>query len=39
MALLKAIGTVTHEHNGKLKISLAPETEMLPAPHNKEVDI
>jgi len=39
VALLEAIGTLTHEHNGKLKISLGPETEVLPAPHGKDVEI
>jgi hypothetical protein len=39
VALLEAIGTVTHEHNGKLKISLGPETEVLAATHGKEVDV
>jgi hypothetical protein len=37
VSLLEAIATVTHEHNGKLKISLGPETEVLPAPHGKDV--
>ena len=39
VALLEAIGTVSHEHNGKLKMSLGPETEVLPAPHGKDVDV
>ena len=39
VSLLEAIGTVTHEHNGKLRVSLGPETEVLPAPHGKDVDI
>jgi hypothetical protein len=39
VSLLEAIGSVTHEHNGKLKVTLGPETEMLPAPHGKDVDI
>jgi hypothetical protein len=30
IALLEAVGTVTHEHNGKLKVSLGPETEVFP---------
>jgi hypothetical protein len=38
VSLLEAIGSVTHEHNGKLKVSLGAETEMLPAPHGKDVD-
>lgn len=38
-SLLENVGTVTHEHNGKLKVSLGPETEMFPAPHAKDVDV
>jgi hypothetical protein len=30
--------TVTHEHNGKLKVALGPETEVFAAPHGKDVD-
>jgi hypothetical protein len=39
IALLEAVGTVTHEHNGKLKVSLGPETEVFPAPHGKDVEV
>jgi hypothetical protein len=39
VSLLETVGTVTHEHNGKLKVSLGPETEMLPPPHGKDVDV
>jgi hypothetical protein len=38
VSLLESIGTVTHEHNGKLRLTLGPETEVLPAPHGKDVD-
>jgi hypothetical protein len=38
VSLLETIGVVTHEHNGKLKVALGPETEVLPAPHGKDVD-
>jgi hypothetical protein len=38
VSLLETIGTVTHEHNGKLKVALGPETEVLPAPRGKDVD-
>jgi hypothetical protein len=37
-SLLETIGTVTREHNGKLKVELGPETEVLPVPHDKDVD-
>ena len=39
LSLLETLGTVTHEHNGKLKVALGPETEVLPAPHGKDVDV
>jgi hypothetical protein len=39
VSLLEAVGTVTHEHNGKLKVALGPETEVLPAPHGKDVGV
>jgi hypothetical protein len=39
VSLLETVGTVTREHNGKLKVSLGPETEVLPAPHGKDVDV
>jgi hypothetical protein len=39
VSLLETIGTVTREHNGKLRVALGPETEVLPAPHEKDVDI
>jgi hypothetical protein len=38
VSLLETIGTVTHEHNGKLKVVVGPETEVLPEPHGKDVD-
>ncbi len=39
VSLLEKVGTVTHEHNGKLKVALGPETEVFPAPHGKDVDV
>jgi hypothetical protein len=39
VSLLETIGTVTRQHNGKLKVSLGPETEVLPAPHGKDVEV
>ncbi len=39
VSLLETVGGVTHEHNGKLRVTLGPETEVLPAPHGKNVDI
>ena len=39
VSLLEEIGTVRHEHNGKLKVTLGPETEVLRAPRGKDVDV
>jgi hypothetical protein len=39
VSLLEEIGTVRHEHNGKLKVTLGPETELLRAPRGKDVDV
>jgi hypothetical protein len=39
VSLLETIGSVTHEHNGKLRVTLGPETEVLPAPHGKDIDV
>jgi hypothetical protein len=38
-SLLDAVGTVTREHNAKLRVTVGPETEVLPAPHGKDVDV
>ncbi len=39
VSLLEAVGTVTQEHNGKLKVSLGPEAEVFSPPHGKDVDV
>jgi hypothetical protein len=39
VALLEAIATVSHEHNGKLAVALGPEKEVLTPPHGKDIDI
>jgi hypothetical protein len=39
LSLLETVGTVTTEHNGKVKVTVGPETETLPAPHGKDVDV
>jgi len=39
VSLLEATGTVTHEHNGKLRVSLGADTEVLTPPHGKDVDV
>jgi hypothetical protein len=37
-SLLEAVGTVTEEHNGKVKVTLGPETEVIQPPRGKDVD-
>jgi hypothetical protein len=37
-SLLEAVGTATDEHNGKLKVTLGDETEVLQPPHGKDID-
>ena len=38
LSLLKAVGSVTEEHNGNVKVSLGGETEVLRPPREKDVD-
>ena len=38
LSLLGTVGTTTEEHNGKLKVTLGPETEVLRRPHGKDID-
>jgi hypothetical protein len=38
LSLLENLGTVTEERNGKWKVALGPETEVLEAPRGKDVD-
>jgi hypothetical protein len=37
-SLLEAVGTATEEHNGKLKVTLGGETEVLQPPRGKDID-
>ena len=37
-ALLDAVGATTEEHNGKLKVTLGGETEVLEPPRGKDID-
>jgi hypothetical protein len=39
LSLLETVGSVTQEHNGKLKVSVGPETEVLSVPRGKDVDV
>ena len=38
LSLLEAVGTTTEEHNGKVKVELGPEIEVLQPPHGKDID-
>jgi hypothetical protein len=37
-SLLEAVGTATEEHNGKLKVTLGDESEVLQPPREKDID-
>jgi len=39
LSLLDAIGATHREHNGKLKVTIGPETEVLEPPRGKDVDV
>ena len=38
LSLLEAVGTVEEEHNGKFKVTVGSETEMLRRPRGKDVE-
>jgi hypothetical protein len=38
LSLLEYVGTVTDERNGKFRVTLGPETEVLEAPRGKDID-
>jgi hypothetical protein len=38
LSLLEAVGTVTRKHNGKLEVTVGPETEVLDQPRGKDID-
>jgi hypothetical protein len=38
LSLLEAVGTVSEEHNGKFKVAVGPESEIVQAPKHKDVD-
>jgi hypothetical protein len=38
LSLLEYLGTTAEERNGKFAVTLGPETEVLEAPHGKDVD-
>jgi hypothetical protein len=37
-SLLEAVGATTEEHNGKIRVTLAGETEVLQPPRGKDID-
>jgi hypothetical protein len=37
-ALLESIGAAQEEHNGKFKITIGDETEVVHVPHGKDID-
>jgi hypothetical protein len=38
LSLLEAVGTTTQVHNGKIKVTLGLETEVLQPPRGKDID-
>jgi hypothetical protein len=38
LSLLEAVGTVTEEHNGNVKVTIGSDTEVLRPPREKDVD-
>ena len=39
LSLLNALGTVDQEPNGKFKVTVGPETEVLSRPRGKDIDV
>lgn len=37
-SLLEAVGTTTEEHNGKLRVTIEGQTEVLQPPRDKDID-
>jgi hypothetical protein len=38
LSLLEAVGTVTDEPNGKVRVTAGPESDTLPRPRHKDFD-
>jgi hypothetical protein len=38
LSLLEAVGTVEERHDGKLSVTLGPETEVFEPPADKDID-
>ncbi len=39
LALLEAVGEVVEEPNGRYRVTLGAETEVVDRPHGKDVDV
>ena len=39
LSLLNAVGSVDQEPNGKFKVTIGPETEVLERPRGKDIDV
>jgi hypothetical protein len=39
LSLLDVLGTVVEETNGKLRVTVGPETEVITPPRDKDVDV
>lgn len=38
LSLLETVGSVVEEHNGKVKLTIGSHSEVLRAPHGKDID-
>jgi hypothetical protein len=38
LSLIEAVGTAVEQHNGKIKVTIGPETEVMTPPRGKDVD-
>jgi len=38
LSLLQAVGDVDEEHNGKFRVVIGPETEIMQRPEGKDID-
>jgi len=38
LSLIEAIGTAVQQHNGKIRVTIGPETEVMTPPRGKDVD-
>jgi hypothetical protein len=39
LSLIEAVGTVEPQHNGKMKVTIGPETEVMTPPRGKDLDV